>query len=151
MALDAGTGSVRAVILIYKEANSCRSSGMAASVRAGCAGSIRLILQNWRNWLASVSVRHYEATIPATAIAAYQACSIREALLFMTVTANQFGPALMLTPARHHEVSELKSCTITPLRFIVAPANAGAPALFRVCSGLPTIVRIFIIARQPSL
>ncbi len=102
MALDAGTGSVRAVIfdLQGKQIAVGQAEWQHLAV-PDVPGSMEFDLAKTGNWLASVSVRHYRKPPSLQRLSLpYRPARCVKALLFMTVTANQFGPALMLTPAR---------------------------------------------------
>lgn len=155
MALDAGTGSVRAVIfdLQGKQIAVGQAEWQHLAV-PDVPGSMEFDLaKNWQLACQCIRQALQKAAIPATAIAAVSACSMREGIVIYDSNGEPIWACANVDARAAREVSELKSCTITPLRrkFIVAPGKRWRSALFRVCSGLPTIVRIFIIARQPSL
>lgn len=82
MALDAGTGSVRAVIfdLQGKQIAVGQAEWQHLAV-PDVPGSMEFDLAKTGNWLASIRQALQKAAIPATAIAAVSACSMREGIV----------------------------------------------------------------------
>ncbi len=125
MALDAGTGSIRAVIFDL-EGNQI-AVGQAEWRHLAVPdvpGSMEFDLnKNWQLACECMRQALHNAGIAPEYIAAVSACSMREGIVLYNNEGARSGPAPMWMPERHAKLANLKNCTTIPLKtkFIARP------------------------------
>lgn len=125
MALDAGTGSIRAVIFDL-EGNQI-AVGQAEWRHLAVPdvpGSMEFDLnKNWQLACECMRQALHNAGIDPEYIAAVSACSMREGIVLYNNEGTPIWPAPMWMPERHAKLANLKNCTTIPLKtkFIARP------------------------------
>ncbi len=125
MALDAGTGSIRAVIFDL-EGNQI-AVGQAEWRHLAVPdvpGSMEFDLnKNWQLACECMRQALHNAGIAPEYIAAVSACSMREGIVLYNNEGTPIWPAPMWMPERRAKLANLKNCTTIPLKtkFIARP------------------------------
>lgn len=125
LALDAGTGSIRAVIFDLKGNQIAVGQAEWRHLAVpDVPGSMEFDLnKNWQLACECMRQALHNAGIDPEYIAAVSACSMREGIVYITMKEHRSGPAPMWMPEQRAKLANLKNCTTIPLKtkFIARP------------------------------